>query len=547
MNSYSTFMNIKLFLFIAAFAIIGIDILLFTRAAPPNVLPGDINGDNTVNIVDLSTLLSNYNRSSTQASNPNADINNDTKINVFDLSILLSNYGKSGPSASFVTRQGADLMLDGKRFRASGANMYWTIWHDDGTVPQKFEIEDAMATVAEMGGQSVRIFAGSFGCSQCYETGLNTFNEANLDRLDYAISEAKKDNVRLMLTMVDEWDYEPHWSTKANFTNWRGFTSGYSDGAGEGPYFATSENKFFTDANIRSDFKNYINHMANHLNPYTNLKYKEDPTIYAWETGNEVWNAETVQPISDWTKDIAQYIKSVAPNQLAVDGSANNKKVDTNALASPYVDIADVHFYGSADLAQMQSDATTATNANKGFMVGEYKSIWDNSTELVPWLTAFENTGSNAPDIDMYWFIRPHKDPNGFYTNRGAYPTYYPGPLSNANMRANTLSLRNHGFKMRGTSPAPADKKPGPPLMAAPTWTGTAMRVNWRGVVAADTYNIERSNDNGTTWQVVKTGITDWDSPWIDPSGSTTTSKYRIQGVNRSGVKGCYSTQPTCN
>ncbi len=50
--------------------------------------PGDLNGDNLVNITDLSILLSNWN-----TTNSVADINKDGIVNIFDLSILLSNYG----------------------------------------------------------------------------------------------------------------------------------------------------------------------------------------------------------------------------------------------------------------------------------------------------------------------------------------------------------------------------------------------------------------------------------------------------------------------
>jgi hypothetical protein len=79
-----------------AFGILGTLLIFRSFAATPNALPGDINGDNTVSILDMSLLLSNYNKTKTQASNPNTDINNDNIVNVFDLSILLSNYGKSG-------------------------------------------------------------------------------------------------------------------------------------------------------------------------------------------------------------------------------------------------------------------------------------------------------------------------------------------------------------------------------------------------------------------------------------------------------------------
>jgi hypothetical protein len=50
--------------------------------------PGDINHDGSVNVIDLSILLSNYNMTTASC-----DLNSDGTVNIFDLSILLSNYG----------------------------------------------------------------------------------------------------------------------------------------------------------------------------------------------------------------------------------------------------------------------------------------------------------------------------------------------------------------------------------------------------------------------------------------------------------------------
>jgi glucose/arabinose dehydrogenase len=59
---------------------------------------GDINGDNNVNITDLSFLLSSYNQTTTQcitnaAYKCDLSVPPDNLVNIFDLSILLSNYG----------------------------------------------------------------------------------------------------------------------------------------------------------------------------------------------------------------------------------------------------------------------------------------------------------------------------------------------------------------------------------------------------------------------------------------------------------------------
>jgi len=84
------FSNVRLLAFAGVFALIGAIILIKTLAAPNPNLSGDLNNDNTVNITDLSILLSDYN-----TSNSAADINLDGTVNVLDLSTLLSNYGKS--------------------------------------------------------------------------------------------------------------------------------------------------------------------------------------------------------------------------------------------------------------------------------------------------------------------------------------------------------------------------------------------------------------------------------------------------------------------
>jgi len=65
---------------------------------PPPPKTGDINGDNSVNITDLSLLLSSYNSTVTQCVTNNSyvcDLSSpsDGVVNIFDLSILLSHYG----------------------------------------------------------------------------------------------------------------------------------------------------------------------------------------------------------------------------------------------------------------------------------------------------------------------------------------------------------------------------------------------------------------------------------------------------------------------
>lgn len=52
-------------------------------------IPGDLNSDSHVDVLDLSILLSNF-----SSTNATSDINHDGTVDILDLSILLSNFGK---------------------------------------------------------------------------------------------------------------------------------------------------------------------------------------------------------------------------------------------------------------------------------------------------------------------------------------------------------------------------------------------------------------------------------------------------------------------
>ena len=119
LKSPKSFSKPQLLVFAIAFGLIGY--LIFRAFAAPNPnLTGDLNGDNTVNIQDLSILLSNYN-----TSNSSADINNDNTVNILDLSALLSHYGQSysgggGTSSLYGTPWQADGLANLEIGKSSG-------------------------------------------------------------------------------------------------------------------------------------------------------------------------------------------------------------------------------------------------------------------------------------------------------------------------------------------------------------------------------------------------------------------------------------------
>ncbi len=61
-------------------------------------LPGDVDGDKVVNIIDIAIIGAAFGTSPGSPNwNPNADINNDGTVNILDLAIAGANYGKVDP------------------------------------------------------------------------------------------------------------------------------------------------------------------------------------------------------------------------------------------------------------------------------------------------------------------------------------------------------------------------------------------------------------------------------------------------------------------
>lgn len=63
-----------------------------TPPVDPVLVPGDVNGDNVINALDLSTLLRNWNL--TNQTRAQGDVNNDGTVNALDLSTVLNNWSK---------------------------------------------------------------------------------------------------------------------------------------------------------------------------------------------------------------------------------------------------------------------------------------------------------------------------------------------------------------------------------------------------------------------------------------------------------------------
>ena len=87
-----------------------------------------------------------------------------------------------------------------------------------------------------------------------------------------------------------------------------------------------------------------IEAIVNRTNPYTGLKYRDDPAIFSWELANEPRRYP-----NEWIDETAAYIKSLDPNHLVTTGSEGTPPWEGQSFREthngPDIDYATIHIW----------------------------------------------------------------------------------------------------------------------------------------------------------------------------------------------------------
>ncbi|KAK4050851.1 hypothetical protein OIV83_003273 [Microbotryomycetes sp. JL201] len=350
---------------------------------------------------------------------------------------MISGTGTLPKPTSFVKRMptGWGLGLDGKSFRIAGYNIYWLCNHEDelpkGQNPSKQRVREAMAMAVAAGANTIRVTTcgQSTGTLWSIEPSVGRFR--NWDAPDYVLYAAREYGLRVILPLTDNYNY--YHGGKYDFLWWK--------------KISTINNgwRFYTENTAIASYKAYIYQMMNRVNKYTGVRYGDDPTILAWETGNELGAYLGTQgyPPLKWTNNIAAYIKSMS-NQLVIDGSDGfyswSTRQTAEGLKSPYIDIMTDHSY-PRNITLLDQEVKLIKQYNKNFLIGEWD--WTN------------NNGGNSIDQyiqrlessyffgDMVWSLFGHDDNCCAYL---PHVSFDPLPLSRLRFIDTSHDRQNDGY-----------------------------------------------------------------------------------------------------
>ncbi|GAA5988775.1 hypothetical protein JCM5350_002934 [Sporobolomyces pararoseus] len=367
----------------------------------------------------------------------------------------ISGTGTLPKPTGFVTKlaRTQQLTLAGQPYKIVGPNIYWLCQDENygpiGSYTDKGRVREALAAAVAMGATTIRAHSCgiSVGPNNPYqlEPAWNKFNDAAWDSRDYAIYAAGQYGLRIILPLVDNFKY--YHGSKYDFIKFRFANTSYPGDA------------FYGNRAVVNAFGAYIQKIVTRVNPYNGLTYGNDPTILAWETGNELGGYINREPwpTTYFTTQVIQYIRKYDTNHLILDGTNGFYNYTTKAtppsLTNRGIAMVSDHAY-PRNVALFNAQKPLAANALKNFLVGEWD--WTNSfggSSIDDFIAALEGT----PTIgDMIWSYFGH-DPQccNYVTHNDGYSLYYPNGPNNAVQQANILKVVQHWYRVTGR-PIPA-------------------------------------------------------------------------------------------
>ncbi|KAI5584671.1 hypothetical protein POPTR_006G109900v4 [Populus trichocarpa] len=265
-----------------------------------------------------------------------------------------------------VARKGNQFVINDQPFYVNGFNTYWLmVFAADQSTRGK--VTEVFQQASSVGLTVCRTWAFNDGQWRALQKSPGVYDEDVFKlALDFVVSEAKKYKIRLILSLTNNWDA---YGGKAQYVKW-GKATGLN---------LTSDDDFFSHPTLRSYYKAHVKAVLNRVNTLTNITYKDDPTIFAWELMNEprCTSDPSGDKLQSWITDMAVYVKSMdakhlveiglegfygpsAPDRAQFNPNSYATQVGTDFIRNHQVlgvDFASVHIYADSWISLTISDS----------------------------------------------------------------------------------------------------------------------------------------------------------------------------------------------
>lgn len=157
-------------------------------------------------------------------------------------------------------------------------------------VPLREAIDNDVYHFARLGFDAYRVHVWD---TEISDTVGNLLKNEHLDLFDYMLNKMRERGMKFILTPIAYWG------------------NGYPEPEEKTPGFARKYGKdaCLTDEGAIKAQENYLFQFLNHVNPYTGIAYKDDPSIIAFEVSNEPHHRESPEKVTAFIKRMVKSMR----------------------------------------------------------------------------------------------------------------------------------------------------------------------------------------------------------------------------------------------
>lgn len=209
-------------------------------------------------------------------------------------------------NSGFVSSRDTTFILNNKPFQFIGANCYYLMVYA-ADVNLRIYVDEVLEEAKEIDLKVIRTWAFNDGAEQwnALQTEPGVYQEYVFKGLDYVLAKADLLSLRLILPFVNNWN---DYGGMNQYVQWSSIPITHDD--------------FYTDDSTKIWYKNHIFRVLNRINTITGRKYKEDPSIFAWELANEPRCSSDMSghTLHKWISEMSSYVKSLDQNHMVTTG-----------------------------------------------------------------------------------------------------------------------------------------------------------------------------------------------------------------------------------
>ncbi|HEX3728715.1 MAG TPA: hypothetical protein VHV47_02850 [Opitutaceae bacterium] len=262
----------------------------------------------------------------------------------------------------FITVHGCQFFRDGRPWYAAGANLWYGAYlgHPSNPAGRRRLIHELDA-LRGLGVNNLRVLGASEASAvprtlrPSFTLRPGAFDEDLLVGLDFLAQQAGRRGMTLVIFLNNYWD----WS--GGIPQYLAWGSGRpAAGLGQLPWrqWNQRQSEYYTDRAAQAAALRYADLLLERTNSLTGIKYRDDPTIMAWELANEPRPGEQepgrpaiLPAFLEWVSSVSAHLHARDPHHLVTTGSEGLRgcleslEAFSQVHAVPTIDYAVIHIW----------------------------------------------------------------------------------------------------------------------------------------------------------------------------------------------------------